>query len=307
MGKIYDIIIIGGGPAGYTSALYGARAGLEVLLIEKFYAGGQMATTENIENYPGFDMGIDGFELAQKMKTQAEKFGVKTELNEVKSVELNEKIKKVTTSNGEHLTKTVIIATGASPRELGVTGEEKFKGRGVHYCASCDGMFYKGKTVIVVGGGDTAVSDALLLSRVANKVILVHRRDTLKATKVYHEALFNAKNVTFYWDSVVKEIIGKNSLEGMVVENVKTKETSNILADGVFVSIGRIPSTELVKNQLNLDDSGYIIATENTMTNKDGVFAVGDVRTKPLRQVVTAVGDGANAVYYAENYINSEN
>ncbi len=305
MEKIYDIIIIGGGPAGYTSALYGARAGLEVLLFEKFYAGGQMAITENIENYPGFDMGIDGFELAQKMKSQAEKFGVKSELVEVLSVELNGKNKSVKTSKGEFLSKTIIIATGANPRELGINKEEKFKGRGVHYCASCDGMFYKGKTVIIVGGGDTAVSDALLLSRVANKVFLVHRRDTLRATKVYHEALFNAKNITFCWNSEVKEIIGENSFEGVVIENAKTKETSTILADGIFISIGRKPATELVKNQVKLDESGYIIADETTKTNLGGVFAVGDVRTKPLRQVVTAVGDGANAVYYAENYIES--
>ncbi len=303
MEKIYDVIIIGGGPAGYTSALYGARAGLQVLLFEKFYAGGQMATSENIENYPGFDMGIDGFELAQKMKSQAEKFGVKTELLEVEELVLNDKIKKVKTSKGEYLTKTAIIATGANPRELEVKSEQKFKGRGVHYCASCDGAFYKGKTVIVVGGGDTAVADALLLTRVANKVVLVHRRDTLKATKVYHEALFNAPNVTFYWDSVVKEILGENSFDGVVIENVKTKETSKILADGIFVSIGRKPATDLVKNQIKLDDLGYVVAGEDTKTNIDGVYVVGDVRTKPLRQVVTAVGDGANAIFYAEEYL----
>ncbi|MBO5889347.1 MAG: thioredoxin-disulfide reductase [Clostridia bacterium] len=303
MEKIYDVIIIGGGPAGYTSALYGARAGLEVLLFEKFYAGGQMAITENIENYPGFDMGIDGFELATKMKTQAERFGVKTELNEVKSLELKGKIKSVKTLNGEYFSKTIILATGASPRELGVKNEQKFKGQGVHYCASCDGMFYKGKTVIIVGGGDTAVADALLLTRVAKKVVLVHRRDTLKATKVYHEALFNAPNITFCWDSVVKEILGENSFNGVVIENVKSKELSTILADGLFVSIGRNPTTNLVKNQIELDDLGYVLAGENTMTNIDGVYAVGDVRTKPLRQVVTAVGDGANAIYYVEEYL----
>ena len=305
MEKIYDVIIIGGGPAGYTSALYGARAGLEVLLFEKFYAGGQMAITENIENYPGFDMGIDGFELATKMKTQAERFGVKTELDEVTRLELKGKIKSVKTLNGEYCSKTIILATGASPRELGVKNEQKFKGQGVHYCASCDGMFYKGKTVIIVGGGDTAVADALLLTRVAKKVVLVHRRDTLKATKVYHEALFNAPNITFCWDSVVKEILGENSFNGVVIENVKSKELSTILADGLFVSIGRNPTTNLVKNQIELDDLGYVLAGENTKTNIDGVYAVGDVRTKPLRQVVTAVGDGANAIYYVEEYLSN--
>lgn len=303
MGNIYDVIIIGGGPAGYTSALYGARAGLKVILFEKFYAGGQMATSENIENYPGFDLGIDGFELAEKMKNQAERFGVKTELLEVTKVELDNKIKKITTTSGDFFAKTVIISTGANPKELEVDGEQKFKGRGVHYCASCDGMFYKNKTVAVVGGGDTAVADALLLSRVAKKVYLIHRRDTLKATKVYHDKLFNSENVTLCFDSKVVEILGENSLNGVRIENVKTKEQSQILCDGVFISIGRKPATEIFKNEINLDENGYILAGEDTKTNIDGVYAVGDVRTKPLRQVVTAVGDGANAIFYVEEYL----
>ncbi len=303
MEKIYDVIIIGGGPAGYTSALYAARAGFNVILFEKFYAGGQMATSDNIENYPGFDLGIDGFELAEKMKNQAERFGVKTELLEVKSVELDKEIKKVVTLNGEYFAKTVIISTGANPRQLGVKNEEKFKGRGVHYCASCDGMFYKNKTVAVIGGGDTAVSEALLLSRVAKKVFLIHRRDTLRATKVYHDKLFSASNVTLCFDSIVSEILGENEFKGLTIENVKTKEQSQVLCDGVFVSIGRIPATEIFKSQVNLDESGYVIAGENTMTNLDGVYVIGDVRTKPLRQVVTAVADGANAVFYVEEYL----
>ena len=303
MENIYDVIIIGGGPAGYTSALYGARAGLNVILFEKFYAGGQMATSENIENYPGFDLGIDGFELAEKMKNQAERFGVKTELVEVTKVEFDAKIKKVITTSGEFYAKTVIISTGANPKELEVNGEQKFKGRGVHYCASCDGMFYKNKTVAVVGGGDTAVADALLLSRVAKKVYLIHRRDTLRATKVYHDKLYNIENVTLCFDSKVVEILGETELKGGGIENVKTKEKSQILCDGVFVSIGRKPATEIFKNIINLDENGYIIAGEDTKTNINGVYAVGDVRTKPLRQVVTAVGDGANAVFYIEDYL----
>lgn len=303
MNNVYDIVIIGGGPAGYTCALYGARSGLNVVVFEKFYAGGQMAITEKVENYPGFELGIDGFELAEKMKTQAERFGMKTLLEEVSELSLDGKIKKIIANGKEYLSKTVVIATGANPKELGVLNEEKFKGKGVHYCASCDGMFYKNKTVAVIGGGDTAVGDAMLLSRVANKVYLIHRRDSLKATKVYHDALFNLENVSVIYDSVVSEIKGENTFDGIVIENVKTKEKSQILCDGVFVSIGRKPVTKLIENTINLDENGYVIAGENTMTNIDGVYAIGDVRTKPLRQVVTAVGDGANAVYYIEEYL----
>ena len=303
MENILDIVIIGGGPAGYTCALYGARAGFNVVVFEKFYAGGQMAITEMVENYPGFELGIDGFELAEKMKAQAERFGVKTLLEEVSELSLDGKTKKIIANGKEYLSKTVVIATGANPKELGVKNEDKFKGRGVHYCASCDGMFYKNKTVAVVGGGDTAVGDAMLLSRVANKVYLIHRRDSLKATKIYHDALFKLENVSVIYDSVVAEISGENSFEGLVIENVKTKEKSQILCDGVFVSIGRKPVTKLIENIVNLDENGYVIAGEDTKTNIEGIYAIGDVRTKPLRQVVTAVGDGANAVYFIENYI----
>ncbi len=303
MEKIYDVIIVGGGPAGYTCALYSARAGLSTIVFEKFYAGGQMAITNFVENYPGFDMGIDGFDLAERMKKQAERFGVETKLCEVKALRLDEKIKKLDTCEGEFLSKTVVIATGASPKELGVYGEEKFKGRGVHYCASCDGMFYKDKTVMVVGGGDTAVSDALLLSRIAKKVILVHRRDTLKATKIYHESLFSLKNIEFVWNSTVKEIVGENKLDKIILENLQTKETKEVVCDGVFISIGRRPATALVDKQVNLNEQGYILSGEDTKTNLEGVFAIGDVRTKALRQVVTAVGDGATCVYYIEEYL----
>ncbi|MBO5926191.1 MAG: thioredoxin-disulfide reductase [Clostridia bacterium] len=303
MEKIYDVIIVGGGPAGYTSALYGARAGLSVLLIEKLYAGGQMATTDVIENYPGFEEGIGGFELALKIKAQAEKFGVETKLIEVKAIELNGNVKKVITSDGEFKSKTIIIATGANPKNLGVKNEEKFLSKGIHYCASCDGMFYRNKKVVVVGGGDTAVSDVLLLSRIAKEVVLVHRRDTLRATKVYHKGLEEIKNLTFTFNSTIKEIVGEDKFSGIIIENVKTKETKKIDCDGLFVSIGRNPATMLVEGQVNTNDAGYIIADETTKTNVLGVYAVGDVRTKPLRQIVTAVADGANAIFYIETYL----
>ncbi len=293
---LYDVIIIGGGPSGYSSALYSARAGLSVLVLEKFYAGGQMATTNNIENYPGFDEGVDGFELAKKMKAQAEKFGAKTELKEVVSVELDSEVKVIKTLNGEFKAKNVIISTGANPRELTLSSNKAFSGKNVHYCATCDGFFYKNKTVIIVGGGNTAVMDAIYLSKIAKKVYLVHRKDSLRATKIYREELNSLTNVTVCYNSVIYEIIEDTALKGAVLENVKTKEKSKILADGIFVAIGRIPATEFLNGATNLDENGYILAGEDCKTNINGVYAVGDVRSKKLRQVVTAVADGANAV-----------
>lgn len=299
----YDMIVIGGGPAGYTSALYAARAGLSALVIERLSAGGQMALTHEIDNYPGFENGIDGFTLADKMQQQAERFGAKTEYAEVLSVDLHAQPKTVTTDSGSFSAKTIVIATGANPRPLGVAKEQELIGRGISYCAACDGMFYKGKTVVVVGGGNTAAADALLLSRVAEKVIIVHRRDTLRATKVYHEPLMRAENVEFRWDSVVRELLHDTKLTGVRLENVKTGEQTEVACDGVFVSVGRIPATDLFKEHLTLDAAGYIVADESTQTNVDGVYAVGDVRTKALRQVVTAVADGACAVHHAEEFL----
>lgn len=303
MERIYDMVIIGGGPAGYTAALYAARAGLEVAVLEKLSAGGQMALTTQIDNYPGFDDGIDGFELAEKMQQQAERFGAETELVEVTAVRLDGKIKEIETSEGSFHGRTVVIATGANPRELGIPDEKALVGRGVNYCAACDGMFYKGKTVVVVGGGNSAAADALLLSRVAKKVIIVHRRDTLRATKIYHAPLMNASNVEFCWNSAVVELLQDGKVTGVKLQDVNTGEESLIACDGVFVSIGRAPATELVKGQLELDPAGYIAADESTRTSVPGVFAAGDVRTKQLRQVVTAVADGAMAVHYAEEYL----
>ncbi len=300
---VYDMVIVGGGPGGYTAALYATRAGLDVALLEKLSAGGQMALTEQIDNYPGFEEGIDGFMLGEKMKKGAERFGVETRLTEVLSLKLSDEMKTVETSEEMLYGKTIVLATGASPRELGVAEEKELVGRGVNYCAACDGMFYKEKTVVLVGGGNSAAADALILSRIAEKVIMVHRRDTLRATKIYHDPLLQAKNIEFRWNSTVTELLHNETVSGVRLRDVQTGEESLVECDGVFISVGRKPATELVKGQLDLDPAGYIVADESTRTNIPGVFAVGDVRTKALRQVVTAVADGAVAVHYAEEYL----
>jgi len=301
--NIHDMIVIGGGPAGYSAALYAARAGLDTLVIERMSVGGQMAITDIIDNYPGFEEGIDGFSLGMKMQAGAERFGAKTEYAEVTEVFLAEIPKKIVTTSGEFLAKTVVIATGANPRELGIAGEDKWIGRGLHYCAHCDGRFYKDKVVAVVGGGNTAVADALYLSHLAQQVYIIHRRDTLRATKIYHAPLMAAKNITCIWDSTVDAYIEKEKLTGVKIRNLKTGVQQDLAVDGVFVSIGRKPATEIFHKQLGLDEGGYILADETTRTSLPGVYAVGDVRTKALRQVVTAVADGATAVHFAEAYL----
>ncbi len=301
--KHYDMLILGGGPAGYTAALYASRAGLDTLLIEKMAPGGQMTLTGDIDNYPGFEDGIDGFTLGMKMQQGAERFGAKTEYAEIVSVDFSDKIKRVETAVGTFYGKTVVIATGANPRELGLENEQALTGKGVHYCAHCDGRFYKDKTVAVIGGGNSAAADALYLSRLAKQVYVIHRRDTLRATKLYHEPLLNAQNVTFLWDSAAESFRADGRLNGVTVKHLKTDERTFLACDGVFVSIGRKPATEFLANSVALDENGYIVADETTRTNIDGVFAIGDVRTKALRQVVTAVSDGAVAVHFAEEYL----
>ena len=300
--KIYDMIIIGGGPAGYTAAMYASRAGLDTLVIERMSVGGQMALTDIIDNYPGFDEGVDGFALGMKMQSGAERFGAETKYAEVVSVALSEEPKRIVTDSGELFSKTVVVATGANPRKLGIDGEDELVGRGLHYCAHCDGRFYKGKTVAVIGGGNSAVQDALYLSHLAEKVYLIHRRDSLRATKIYHEPLLRADNVEFLWNSTLSEYIVDGRVKGAVIKSLNSGEESELYVDGIFVSIGRSPSTKLFA-ELDLDENGYIIADESTRTNIEGVFAVGDVRTKILRQVVTAVGDGAVAAHLAEEFI----
>ena len=303
--KRYDMLIIGGGPAGYTAALYASRAGLDTCVLERMAPGGQMALTGDIDNYPGFDEGIDGFTLGMKMQAGAHRFGAVTDYAEVLSLDLTSPWKRVETTLGTYLGKTLVIAAGANPRALGIDGEEALLGRGVHYCAHCDGRFYKGKTVVVVGGGNSAAADALHLSRLAQKVYVVHRRDTLRAEKIYHEPLMQAENVEFLWNSTVEGFAVGERLSGVTIRNTVSGEKTDLACDGVFVSIGRQPATAFLGGCVSLDEHGYILADETTKTNVPGVYAVGDIRTKRLRQVITAAADGAAAVHEAEEYLAS--
>ncbi len=300
--RLYDLVVIGGGPAGYTAALYAARAGLRTLVLERLSAGGQMTETPQIDNYPGFDEGIDGFTLGFKMQAQAERFGAVSLASEVLSVSLASSPKRIVTDSGEFFAIAVIIATGAVHRHLGLTEEEALLGRGVGYCAACDGMLFRGKTVAVVGGGNSAVGDALLLSNICQKVYLIHRRDTLRAEKAYQAPLEKAKNLVFKWNATVKTLLHTDKLTGVVLEG-KNGEEETLALDGLFISIGRSAATALFQNQLALDENGYIIAGEDTKTSLAGVYAVGDVRTKPFRQIVTAAADGAVAAHFAEAYV----
>ena len=275
---------------------------MSVLVLEKLSPGGQMATTGQVDNYPGFEDGIDGFELGEKMKKGADRFGAETAFDEVIRVDLKAEPKKITTTGGELLTKTVVIATGASPRELGLPEEKKLRGRGVAYCAVCDGMRYKDKTVVVSGGGNSAAEDALFLAKICKKVYLVHRRDVLRASMVYQNALKDSP-VEFLWNSRIEEILHEKKVTGVRLADVKTGEEREIACDGVFVAIGRVPDTAVFEGQVERNEQGYIIADETTRTNVPGVFAVGDVRTKPLRQIVTAASDGAVASKFIEEFI----
>lgn len=301
--NVLDVLILGGGPAGCTAALYSARAGLNTLVLEKLSAGGQMALTTQIDNYPGFDQGVDGFELGMKMWAGAERFGARSEIAEITGAELHGNIKTVHTSGGDYLARAVIIATGASHRRLGLPGENELMGRGVNYCAACDGMLYRSRTVAVVGGGNSAAADALLLSRVCKKVYVIHRRDTLRATKIYHTPLMKAENVEFIWNSTVDALLAGERLTALMLKNTVSGVISELPVDGVFISIGRAPETGFLGGMPELDPAGYIIADESTRTSIPGVFAAGDVRTKALRQIVTAVSDGATAAHYAEEYL----
>lgn len=305
MEKLYDLAVLGGGPAGYTAALYAARAGLSCVVLEKFAAGGQMTETQAIDNYPGFDGGIDGFTLGAQMQAGAERFGAETRRTEVLSVSLDESPKRIVTDMGEVFARSVVVATGATHRHLGLPAEEGLIGRGVGYCAACDGMLYRGKTVAVVGGGNSAVMDALLLSKLCRRVYLIHRRDALRAEHVYHAPLFAAENVEILWNSEVKELLSDERLSGVRVFDRVQGEERMLSLDGLFVSIGRRPETALFAGKIALDEHGYIVAGEDTETSVPGVFAAGDVRTKPFRQIVTAASDGAVAAHSAERYLSS--
>ncbi len=301
--ELYDVIVVGGGPGGYTAALYAARAGLSTLVVEMLSPGGQMATTENVENYPGFEDGVDGFELGEKMQRGAEKAGAVTAYEEVKELDLAASPKLVRTRKHEYRAKAVILAMGASPRMLGLPQEEELRGKGVAYCATCDGMQYKGKVVAVAGGGNSAAEDALTLSKICQKVYIVHRRDTLRAERSYLAPLEKAGNVEYVWDSRIEELLHDGRLTGLRLANVKTGQESTLTVDGLFVAIGRKPETALVEGQVEMGPGGYIAAGEDTRTNVPGVFAVGDIRTKPLRQIVTAAADGAVASKMAQEYV----
>lgn len=300
---LYDVIVIGGGPAGYTCALYAARANLNVLVLEKLAPGGQMATTDRVDNYPGFPDGVEGFELAMSMKKGAERFGAVSQMADVTEVRLQGDIKEICTGGKQLQARTVVLANGARPRELGLPGEKELRGRGVSYCVTCDGMFYRGKTVVVAGGGDTACADALYLSRLCQKVLVVHRRDKLRASAAYQKPLLEAGNVEFIWDSEVMALEYADILTGAHLRNKKTGAQTLIACSGLFVAIGQVPETGLFAGQIDLDPAGYVLAGEDTRTNLPGVFCAGDLRAKPLRQIVTACADGAVAAQAAEEYL----
>lgn len=296
-----DIIIIGGGPAGMTAALYAGRAELNALMIEKDYQGGQMVTTNEVENYPGI-IDITGPDLSNVMYEHARKFGTEMIFEEVLDIQVDGDIKKVITNKKTYETKVVILSMGAKPRNLGVAREKELGGRGISYCAICDGGFYRNKTVAVVGGGDTALEDALYLSRLAKKVFLIHRRDSFRGNKSLQKKIFES-NIEIVWDSTVTELYGDNKLTGIQIENLKDNSKKDLELDGLFVAVGSYPMSDLVKDLVELNPQGYIVADEDCATSVDGIFAVGDIRTKHLRQVITAASDGAVSVYEAEKYL----
>lgn len=300
--EIYDTIIIGGGPAGYSAALYIARNARSVLVVEQLSAGGQMATTGIVENYPGFEEGIDGFELAERIQKQAEKFGTKTSYDTAISVDLTKNPKIVKGVEKTYYGKTIVLATGANPRELGLPKERQLRGKGVAYCATCDGMQYKNKKVVVVGGGNSAVTNAIFLSKICEEVTLIHRKNQLTSSRVYEQQL-KESSVTIAWESTVTEILADQRVTGVKIKNEKTQEETQLKCDGIFISIGRVPNTSLVNNLLELNEQGYIISDETTKTNIAGVFAIGDVRTKSLRQIITAASDGAICSNGIEEYL----
>lgn len=300
---MYDVIIVGGGPSGLTAALYCARANLNILLIERMFSGGQMATTDILENYPGFEEPISGFELAMRMENQAKRFGVEIVNEDVIKMNLDEKVKLLETTDKVYKSKVVILCMGAVPRKMGLPKEKEFRGAGVSYCATCDGSFYKEKNVVVVGGGDTAAVDAIYLARLCKKVYLIHRRDKLRATKAIQKEIFSNDKIEIVWDSTVEEIIGEFGVDGIIVKNVKTNKTRQIETGGIFVAIGVIPNTKRVKDKLPLSKEGYIVTDEKMQTGIPGVLAAGDIRDKVLRQIITAASDGAIAAYVAERYI----
>ena len=304
----FDLVIIGGGPAALTAGLYAARAMLNVLLVEKAAPGGQVNTTDWIENYPGFPQGLSGADLIQNITQQAKRFDVNIEINEVISIDCSENVKKVRLADRTITTHTIIIATGAFPRKLGIPGEDRFYGKGVSFCATCDGPFYKDRVVAAVGGGNTALQESLFLTKFARKVYLIHRRSELRATKILQERAFANDRIEIIWDSVATSINGGlTNVENITIKNVKTGDTKELVVDGCFIWVGIHPNTEFLGGWVELDESGFVIVDSNMETSLPGVFAAGDVRNTPLRQIATAVGDAAIAAFSAEHYIENLN
>ena len=303
MENIYDLAILGAGPAGICAAIYATRAKLNTIWLDKkFVQGGQIVDTYEVDNYPGLP-GIIGLDLGEAMAGHAEKLGMKPQRETVRSIEAEQGIKVIRTKKNEYRARAVIIACGATHRHLGIPGEEELSGMGVSYCATCDAAFFQDRTVVVVGGGNVAVEDAILLSRTCKKVYLVHRRDELRAEKILQESFFACKNVEIIWDSIPLSIEGTDKVEALKIQNKKTQEESFIETDGVFIAVGIVPGTEKFKDLVKLDEAGYIVAGEDGITSEPGIFAAGDIRTKNLRQVVTAVADGAIAVASVQRYL----
>lgn len=303
MSEIYDLAILGAGPAGISAAIYAARARLNTLWIErKFAQGGQIVDTYEVDNYPGLP-GINGIDLGEKMAAHAEKLGLSPLRENVVSVEDEDGIKVIRTKKNEYRARAVILAFGAAHRTLGIPGEESLSGMGVSYCATCDGAFFRDRTVAVIGGGNVAAEDAILLSRTCKKVYVIHRRDQMRADQILQEKLFACENVEMIWDTVPVSIEGEEMVSGIKLQNKKTGEERELPLDGVFIAVGIVPNTELFRNLVKLDESGYIVAGEDCVTSTPGVFAAGDIRTKQLRQVITAAADGANAVTSAERIL----
>ncbi len=305
MEKLYDIIIIGSGPAGYTAAIYAARADLSVLMLQGYQVGGQLMLTSDVENYPGFEEGILGPPMMEKFEAQARRFGTEVIPEDVISIDFNKRPFKVTTDSGEYQARAIIISTGASAKWLGLPSEQRLQGRGVSACATCDGFFFKKKDVAVIGGGDTAMEEATFLTRYANHVTVIHRREKLRASKIMQDRAFKNPKISVIWDTEITEVLGENEVTGLRLHNVKTGEESTLPVQGFFLAIGHQPNTDLFKGILDMDKVGYIVPVEHTMTNIPGVFAAGDVTDHRYRQAVTAAGDGCRAAIDAEHWLES--
>ncbi len=306
MAKVYGVIIIGSGPSGYTSAIYAARANLSVLMFQGYQVGGQLMTTSEVENYPGFEDGILGPDMMEKFEQQARRFGTELVAEDVTAVDFSKRPFTVTTDSGEYQSETIIISTGATAKWLGLPSEKHLQGRGVTACATCDGFFFKNKEVIVVGGGDTAMEEATFLTRYVNHVTMIHRRDSFRASKIMQDRVRNNPKISIMFDTEVTEVLGDNAVTGVQLRNVKTGEEHKLPVQGVFVAIGHQPNTSLFQGILDMDATGYIVPKENTMTNIPGVFAAGDVTDHRYRQAVTAAGDGCRAAIDMERWLESQ-